>query len=478
MRTLPCFLFLCSFLTSNTFVSGQVQKKQEPHLFQFKEVTKGKDDKWQIYDENKKLACRDTFQDYGAGYETFSAFAVAKKKDNWGVTDPHGKALIPFVYAGMDPFATCAGKVIAGRWEESELSKYSGRFLVSFGEAGLGAIDQNGQVVFKSADYGHIENRLDTFLTFVARTKMNFWGSLDTNGKVIIPFDTYKAFVPGISGPSLFQNLDGKYLVSDKKGIGAAAVHYDNYLSFYTSVLQKNRKWGRVSYDKTAGVPFVYDSVIVLGNEHLGLNQKGKWTIVNDDEKLTPVNTVPYDGLVTNDFDGNSYYTKLNGKWSETDITTFKIIRSIDCERLISFLGFDFLCMIKGGKTQLCDTKGKILIPYSYEKIDSVDLSNDYDLVKVYNQQKTGVWCMAKKEVLVPCVYDEVQIDFYREVFPNLELVKVFKSGKAGLYNVRKKKESVPCEYQDIDLETYMDSQDHSVIHVQLNDQWKDYILQ
>lgn len=180
------------------------------------------------------------------------------------------------------------------------------------------------------------------------------------------------------------------------------------------------------------------------------------------DEKGKLLVPLEYDGVSLDYEDG--YITAVKDKKTTVFDIKGKVLMRTDFEEVRWYqMKDDGFCEVKkDGKWGAINKKGEIVIPCEYDKTKCYQFE-DEDYCEVKKDEKWGV-IDKKGTMVVPCEYDELRTYGIKEYgFCEVKL-----GGEMGVYSVAEKRELVPCLYDNI--EVFSDARIDGVFKVIRND--------
>jgi len=335
-------------------------------------------------------------------WNSFGFCAFVKLNGKWGAIDTLGKTVLPFeyqlIYKNNDEFS------------ESDYSFRKGKVLVlETGVEMVCKVMKNNRYGLASLATGKvvIESIFDNNLTFRdfynESTSTNFmyaigsingkWGSIDIQGKTIIPFEYDKIFTP----QEEYNDLIGQAKVIKNKRYGLVSLQtgkvttapvYDRDFSFeetmwgMTAIAYKNKKAGMLNSKGVEFVPCKYDGgkkpFVDLDYDYFMLaRQNSKVGVI--DTAGREVVACQYDDIKISDAMGEVFEIKKNGKYGLCGFDGKEIIAPL-YDKTFYFEGEYSLVNFKG-KYGVINKKGETVVPFTYAKEEDASA----EMMKLYD---------------------------------------------------------------------------------------------
>lgn len=318
----------------------------------------------------------------------FPIFFV-KLNGKWGAIDTLGKTVLPFEY-----------QLIYKNKDESSESDYSFRqgkvLIVETGAEMVCKIMKNNRYGLASLATGKIvidpvfddnltfrefyNESTSSYLRYAIGSIKGKWGSIDIQGKTIIPFDYDKIFTPTEDYNELLGQVkvlkNRRYgLVSLLTGNVFTAPVYDQDFTFeentwgWTAIVYKNKKAGMLNAKGVEFVPCKYDGgkkpFEDLDYDYLMLTrQNGKAGVI--DTAGREVVPCIYDDIKISDAMEEVFEIKKNEKYGLCGVDGEEIIAPL-YDKPFYFEGEYSLVNLKG-KYGVIDKKGETVVPFTYVK--------------------------------------------------------------------------------------------------------------
>lgn len=380
-------IFLILLLSSSAFAQLDVSEGTNGKLG-FKNI----EDNWIIQPQYD-----DVYQYDGIGFCAF-----VKLNGKWGAIDTLGKTVLPFeyqlTYKNADEFS------------EFDYSFRQGKILIL--ETGIEMVckvmrnDRYGLVSLATGKVV-IEPIYDNHLTFRdfydETTNTNFmyaiasvngkWGSIDIQGKTIIPFEYDKIITP----QEEYNDLIGQAKVIKNKRYGLVSLLtgnvftapvYDQDFSFeetmwgMTAIVYKNKKAGMLNSKGVEFVPCKYD----VGKKPFVDLDYDYFMLVRQNNKVGVIDTAghelvrcQYDEIKMSDAMGEVFEIKKNEKYGLCGFDGNEIIAPL-YDKTFYFEGDYALVKLKG-KYGVINKKGETVVPFTYSKEEDASA----EMMKLYN---------------------------------------------------------------------------------------------
>ncbi len=387
MRLPTTLAFIILFLSISAF--GQLDISEGP---KGKLGFKNSEGTWVIQPQYD-----DAYQYDGIGFCAF-----VKLNGKWGAIDTLGKTVLPFeyqlTYKNTDEFS------------ESDYSYRQGKILIL--ETGVEMVCK----VMKDDRYGLIslatgkvviEPIYDNHLTFREfydeTTNANFmyaisstngkWGSINMQGKTIIPFEYDKIIAP----QEEYNDLNGQAKVIKNKRYGLVSFLTGNVITppvydqdFYfeetmwgmTAIVYKNKKAGMLNSKGIEFVPCKYD----VGKKPFTDLDYNYFMLARQNNKVGVIDTAghelvhcQYDEIKMSDAMGEVFEIKKNGKYGLCSLDGNEIIAPLYDK--IFYLEGDYGLVKLKGKYGVINKKGETVVPFTYSKEEEASAG----MMKLYN---------------------------------------------------------------------------------------------
>lgn len=227
-------------------------------------------------------------------------------------------------------------------------------------------------------------------------------------------------------------------------------IKYD-YVSDYSDggyMVKYGDKYGFVTLEDVQIIPIKYDDLYIFDNHFAKAKSDDKWAII--DMKENKLTDFKYDLIKFIDFEEKGALFEVAIKDEENEKYKFGIIDK-DSNVIIP-IEYDYFSHIDSNlfiaslkrKEVVFDTAGNIVVPLRYDCISYINK----DIVRVYTNNKAGLFNINDKEEIVPPVYSEIK------TFDE-DLIEVCLNKKYGLLD-KKGNIVVPIKYDDL---TYFDDE-------------------
>ncbi|MBK9511681.1 MAG: WG repeat-containing protein [Cytophagaceae bacterium] len=369
--------------------------------------------KFGLIDKTNKIVAPPKYSDIDQlGRFGLNKVAIIDKTDGYGarkfgMIDSKGKEIIKPIYQtigyvddkGNFTAETFDNQIITFNYKGEKVESKAYEIIENLGSLKIaksnlkyGLIDENEKVIIpfqylnlSIIDYGH---QYFKYLSF--QDQSGKWGIVGYNGEVKLPAIYDGAF--SLAGM-------GKYLITNKNG--------------FFGVLDLNFK---------EKIPFVYSYVGVLNDEFLRASKSNKTGII--DLLGNEVLPLKYDEVY--DLYKGTFMIKIgemtgfyNSKTKFTSAIEFKNVYSINKGWIAS----------KDSKYGVLSIKMETVIPFEYEKLESLEIPNFLVFLK---NQKKGILGI-ENSVLLDANYDDIK--YLSETFISIGI-----NGKYGLFNIKTKK--------------------------------------
>lgn len=392
MRKFKLFSF---FIIMSVFANAQTKKN-----YSFKN-NDGKG--LMIYTKKGKQMSALTFNDVNVYSESFNTFAVVKKNNKWGVVNPAGKELIPFIYDSLSSFYSEQNFVYSGTYQKKDL--YDTKCYFYFKNNGkIGCIDSKGTVL--------IENKFDDLAYYYNKQ----YGIAINNGKWYIVTTKSKFEIP--LSKKIKYNNEGNYILIDsldKVGVidanGKIIIPfiYDNYNVYDYTIFKKGNKFGRIDSLGNIILPFKYDTIVPTKQlNHYFTLEGSRWTFVDNSKGIIQIGGVFEDVIKSEHYESLNFAGKKENEWAIYDKNK-NLLTKINCDVNSLNPYSDFFIYTKNKKTEVIDIEGYVVIPAIYDSIILSDLDNcssKYGRVRVFKHGKCGLFSIKYQEEVVECKYD------------------------------------------------------------------------
>lgn len=271
---------------------------------------------------------------------------------------------------------------------------------------------------FKVAKTERVYNANRTEITKV----IPYYGACDKNGRELIP-PAWKT-LSRIGNMFIVTNKNGWYGVRGLHNEEILPCNYSTIMSFYYKeydvpcfTVQMNKKWGLYNLNnRKLVVPCIYDEIDYdIRIAHFILTQNDYKGICNNEGRIMVAPNL-YTTI-------NTWYAKSSGGY--------------------------FLVKI-GDKGGAMDKNFKLVIPCEYDLDTGLFLKElmDSPLMRVEKNEKDGVYDISKQKEVVPCIYDDIDMDELRNgnsfIIHRPSGAKG-QPGKVGIFDGKELKEILPC---------------------------------
>lgn len=385
-RSLTSF-FIIMVLSTSVFAQLDVSEGANGKL-----GFKNSEDNWVIQPQYD-----DVYKYEGIGFCSF-----VKLNGKWGAIDTLGRTVLPFeymlTYKNNDEFS------------ESDYSFRQGKVLIvetgiemackvmkndRFGLVSLAT----GKVVIEPIYEDHLTFRqfydeaTNTNLMYAIASVNGKWGSVDMQGKTIIPFEYDKIITPqeeynDILGQAKVIKNRRYGLVSVLTGKVFTAPVYDQDFSFeetmwgMNAIVYKNKKAGMLNSKGVEFVPCKYDGgkkpFVDLDYDYLKLARQNNKVGVIDTSGHELVRC-QYDEIKISDAMGEVFEIKKNGKYGLCGFDGKEIIAPL-YDKTFYFEDEYGLVKLKG-KYGVINKKGETVVPFTYLKEEDASA----EMMKLYN---------------------------------------------------------------------------------------------
>ncbi len=393
MRELKLLLF---FITISVFVNAQ-QKNLYQINFSGKELM--------ILNTKGKTTCALTYSDVNSLYKSFKTFAVVKKNNKWGVVNPMGKELIPFIYDSLSSFYNEQNNSASGNYQKNDLYDLKGYFYFK-NNAKIGCIDSKGMVL--------IENKFDDLAyyynkQYVIAINNTRWYIVNTKNKFEIPLS--KKIKYNNEGDYILIDSLNKVGVIDANGKTIIPFIYDNYNVYDYTIYKKGNKFGRIDPLGNIILPFKYDSILPTKKlNHYFTLENNSWTYIDNSNGVNQIGTVFEDVIKSEYSESLNFAAKKNNEWAIYDQNA-NLLYKINCDVNSLMYNSDFFIYTKNKKPEVINVNGASVIPAMYDSIIVSDLDNcssKYGRVRVFRNGKCGIFSIKFQKEVVECKYDEL----------------------------------------------------------------------
>lgn len=376
-----------------------------------------------IFNKNGRTTCALTFQKTDGYTANFTTFSIVKKNNKWGVVNPKGKTLIPFVYDSLSSFYNEKNEIVLGENQKKDLFDLKGYFYFKNNEK-VGCIDSRGVVL--------IENKFDKIQYFynnklaLANSKISSY-IINTKEKIEIPVRCKVKY--NKNGEYILIDSLNKVGVIDSNGKIMIPFVYDNYnVSDYT-IFKKGNKFGRIDSLGNIILPFKYDTIVpTKQSNHYFLLVDSRWTYIDNSKGVNQIGDT-FESIIKSEYYWRlNFAAKKNNEWANYDQNA-KLLYKIDCDVNSLKYNSDFFVYTKNNKTEVININAKIVIPARYDSIIASDLNNcslDYGRVRVFQNGKCGLFSIKYQKEVVECKYDLLceDIEMSDDSFVDLVCVK------------------------------------------------------
>lgn len=380
------------------FISNLIAQKKTNYSFENKD---GKGLK--IYNKKGKEMCTSTFNNVSVYCSSFKTFAVVKKNNKWGVVNPMGKELIPFMYDSLSSFYGEHNFNSSANYQEKDL--YDSKCYFYFKNNGkIGCIDSKGIVL--------IENKFDDLAYYynkqygiaINNTK---WYIVNTKSKFEIPLS--KKIKYNNEGDYILIDSLNKVGVIDANGKLIIPFLYDNYNVYDYSVFKKGNKFGRIDSLGNIILPFKYDTIVpTKQSNHYFLLEDSRWSYIDNSKGVNQIGDT-FESIIQSEYYWSlNFAAKKNNEWAIYDQNA-NYLYKIDCDVKSLKYNSDFFIYTKNKKTEVIDIKGFKVIPAKYDSIIVTDLEgcgSEYGRVRVFQNGKCGLFSIKHQKEVVECKYD------------------------------------------------------------------------
>ena len=304
---------------------------------------------------------------------SYYGYSMVRKGCKWGVIDKQCKLVAPLVFdmISQEPLVSYENafksflvktddkfRILDGNAEwtlklefDSVKILFDNFYLATTGKK-LYLIDNNCSIL--SDKYTTVCSIDEGFIV----TKDKKMGIVDNHNSTLIPFIYDSIYAPRLQ-PYYFAFRDDKCGVIDLKGKTIIPFDYEQILEAWEDtnngeqehlIVQKNQKFGTISFKNEVVTPIEYDGIsgwVEYGPDAHYIVQNEKWGLISYDGKV----------LIPTIYDSIQYHTnsliecKKNGKYGVLDINNKEIVR---CENDSLIIDYDYF-----GQSE---TKGKLKI--------------------------------------------------------------------------------------------------------------------
>ncbi|BBE16547.1 hypothetical protein AQPE_0687 [Aquipluma nitroreducens] len=391
-------------------------------------------------------------------------FIFAFDKNKWAIFNNKGKQLTDFIYDEI--YGTSNN---FDYFNEKYL--FNGLLLVRKGDQ-YRYLNRNLQIV---ADFGYFTKAEPiTEYGFAIVKKENYYGIIDSMGKIVIPCEY--SLIEHPRGPyqgfydEFYAKKDGRYGILNEKSEFISDISYDSFERDYCrlkdsiqavfiakkgnrfgvinkvgkvtlpvefeeinlfegnsfTIAKRGGLYGLINSNGDIKLPFEYKNIISNKDWDYIILQKDKFYGVIDKQSLKEIFPMEYEEIEQCFYDENNFIAKKNSRYGIITRTK-KIIIPFEYDKISNWVeyGPKEHFVIKDGKEGLISREGKIVIPTVYDKIF---VDNDI-LIKV---RKNGVYGTInwKNEIVHPIQYEQILWEWPYLTDRALDTVYVEKSGK------------------------------------------------
>ena len=416
---------------------------------------------------------------------SFSESLAGVRLDNaWGYIDKNGEIVIKFIYDEVSDFYDSIARVKKGS-KYHIINKKGERLSKEYDEISFG---MNGiaKVFIRDSGYGYIDvkkgevipciyEEINSYRDKIRAKYGNKCGIIDSNNKVIIPFEYDAPFIFR-SGYSWVKK-NNKWGYINSQGAIVCQFEYDDIYNPITGEMlyPLHLRDYIIDYDERPGYYESSDNAAYSSSDFTwGVYKNDKWGNVNiKGEEIVPC---VYDKIIKWLTDQTLEVVFKNGKCGVSKIEGNSVNEIIPCEYDECLLNAEekYVIAYQGGKCGIIDFDSQELIPFMYDSIDFIFP----EFLVVSRDHKDGIidW---NNNILLSCqykiYYNEGRVPDYCPRVP-WELSQILEisdkyiwvwnsEGKCGTIDWDGK-EIIPCIYDYI-YHSY-DSSEHSYAHVRL----------
>ncbi len=358
--------------------------------------------------------------------------------------------------------------------------------------------DQSDNIVINHDNISHRDYDEKTGWTRILLKEPHYWGYIDKDSNVVIPF-IFKFLNPFDSAgmavgqigekqgfintkgdtvvPFIYDDLsvfseglapakkNGKYGYINRKGEVAIPFQFDKERHFYKTGLSeasKNGKWGFINKKGEEIVPIKYSNVDChkMEEELIFVCNKNKWAIFdkNGNQRTDFIYDEIYGTSSNFDyFDEEYLYNELlltrkgnQYRYLNSDLEIVADFGYYEVAEPITEFGFAIVK--KGGYFGVINSKNKTVIPFEYSLIEHPKrpYQDFYDEFYIHKNGKVGL-LNEKAELIADVIYDLFDRD-YSEINDSKQVI--FRAKKNNQYGIINKKGEItlPIEYEEIGL--------------------------
>jgi len=379
--------FIIMFISASVFAQLEVSEGANGKL-----GFKNSEDQWIIqpqYDDVYK-------------YDGIGFCAFVKLNGKWGAIDTLGKTLLPFEYLltyknndqfGESDYSFRQGKILILETAVEMVCKVMkndryGLVSLATGKVVIAPIYENNLSFREFYDEANNTNFMYALASINGK-----WGSVDMQGKTIIPFEYDKIFAP----QEEYNDLNGQAKVIKNNRYGLVSLltgkiitapiydqdfHFDETMWGMTAIVYKNKKAGLLNSKGVEFVPCQYDGgkkpFVDLGYDYFMLVRQNNKVGVIDTAGRELVRC-QYDEIKISDAMGEVFEIKKNGKYGLSGFDGKEIIAPL-YDKTFYFEGEYGLVKLKG-KYGVINKKGETVVPFTYLKEE--DASEE--MMKLYD---------------------------------------------------------------------------------------------
>ena len=287
--------------------------------------------------------------------------------------------------------------------------------------------------------------------------RKGYYGIIDKDGSVIVPFDYHYIWPWGLDNYLVVQKWR-KYGIIDLCNNVVVPIEYDYILPINKHLfkVKVGNKSGVINDSGELVIPIIYDVINNLRyTEELFLLKFGEaYGLANGQGKTTgPI----FEYIDLRNYPDDLFRVKLNGKWIFINSKLEKVPAPAGVDPLyddiIQTLDRDISVVREDGKYGLMNANEEFLIPCIYE---SLNWSDAIQCAEVRLNGKCGVVDKHGKYLIEP-IYDKVYVD-------RNSYVGVLLDGKWGCIGIRDNEGvSIPCMYDAMGL---FDKDGHAVVNI------------
>lgn len=361
--------------------------------------------------------------------KTFDLYVVEGSNGKKGCAYKNGQLIIPYEYDDIEADWRDNEKVILSEGLIAVAIEAKENKSDKFGFDKWGFIDKKNNVVIPI-----VYERVGLFKNGMV------WADdkiIDKNNSIV-----YERAHPGKAGnwQYMIVRKNGKYgfLDADDYQRIVIPIEYENVGDSYENgwiEVKKNGNWGIIDKSNRVVIPFEYEEIDVLSDDHIDVKKNGNWGVVDTNNQIV----IPFEYENIHAFSEGLAAAKKNGKWGFIDIVN-KTIIPFEYDGVYSSFNNGYAQVERNDKRYVISKTNTIIYELGLNEYGIVMKGDDG--VMMYLKGENIGYIDRDYKVMIPAEYNGA---------------KVYKSGcaivrKNGKWGVVDKTNSImiPFEYEEL----------------------------